>query len=402
MYDKLKKTAKENILFRFVLNAGFVTLGAFTRFFCLLFRVFPIKRNKVVCCNMKGKRYGDNPKYIVDKLLEKNKDLNIVWLMRDHKNHDVPSDISVKKYSYFSEIYHLCTAAVWVDSNTKPYGILKRKNQFFIQTWHGSYGLKKFGLEMGDQVTFYDRLMFKANAKNFDLVVSNSKKTTEIYQRSFNYYGKFLECGSPRNDLFFTDDSEIRRKVVSHFGIEGKKILLYAPTHRNSLSTECYNVDFERTITTLEKRFGGEWVILVRLHPVNMNASKDFINYSDKILNATDYDVMQELLVTADILLSDYSSCMFDFVTKRAPCFIYATDIDQYRNDRGYYFKLEDLPFPLAENNDELQNVIMDFDESKYEEDLSRLFSDVGLSESGEASNKVADLILDFIGASKN
>ena len=397
MYDKLKKIARNSTVFSFLLNALFVLHGGMTAFFFLIFKIFPVNKKKVVCCSAKGKRYGDNPKYIIDSLLKKKADTEIIWLSRDPENAGVPPQAKVKKYAYFSEIYHLSTSAVWIDSHTKPYGTLKRKNQLYIQTWHGSYGLKKFGFELEKNLPLYDKLILKSNSRNFDYLVSNSKQTTRIYRDSFRYNGKFIEHGSPRNDLFFIENSGLKTSVCKHFGIEGKKIALYAPTYRNSLLTDCYNVDFDRLISSLERKFGGEWVVLVRLHLINNASAADYVEYNDRILNASNYDVMQDLLVASDVLISDYSSCMFDFVTKRTPCFIYATDSDRYNEDRGCYFELDELPFPVAKDNDELEKNILAFDDGKYQRELDALFNRVGLCESGRASDIVADMVIDFI-----
>ena len=84
---------------------------------------------------------------------------------------------------------------------------------------------------------------------------------------------------------------------------------------------------------------------------------------------------------------------MFDFATKNKICFLYATDVEKYRQERDYYFELEDLPFPLAQNNRELEEVILRFDELQYQRDLQKLFTEVGICESGEASTCVVDYI---------
>ena len=213
MYDKLKKIARNSTVFSFLLNTLFILHGAITAFFFLIFKIFPVNKKKIVCCSAKGKRYGDNPKYIIDSLLKKNAEAEIVWLSRDPENAGAPPQTKVKKYAYLSEIYHLSTSAVWIDSHTKPYGTLKRKNQLYIQTWHGSYGLKKFGFELEKNLPLYDKLILKSNSKIFDYLVSNSKQTTRIYRDSFRYNGEFIEQGSPRNDLFFSDNSERRRRA---------------------------------------------------------------------------------------------------------------------------------------------------------------------------------------------
>ena len=228
-------------------------------------------------------------------------------------------------------------------------------------------------------------------------MISNSMQTSTIYRRALRYNGPMLEVGSPRNDIFFSDCKTIKCKVKKVFHIEGKKIILYAPTYRNSLKINQFNLDFNEVIDILKKKFGGEWVFLIRLHPYNVYDAGSFITYTNNIINASYYDDMQELLVASDILITDYSSCMFDFVTNRKKCFLFATDVDEYKNERDYYFELDDLPFPLATNSKEMQNNILDFDEKKYQRDLDKLFKQVGLFETGKASEVVADYVINWM-----
>lgn len=88
---------------------------------------------------------------------------------------------------------------------------------------------------------------------------------------------------------------------------------------------------------------------------------------------------------------------MFDFATTKKPCFLYATDIERYNAERGNYFELDELPFPLAENNKQLEEVISFFDQEAYIRELDKLFSEVGLNETGHASEKVADYIEEWM-----
>lgn len=393
MIDKVKRFASKNKICQYIINVMFLVYSYMFAFLCLCMRIFPIQENKIVCCNMKGKRYGDNPKYITDELLKRNAGYEIVWLLKDDVDEELPKGIRRIKYTVFSIAYEIATAKIWIDSNTKQYGTLKRKKQIYIQTWHGSYGLKKVYGDLLDKITFIPQVTMKYNSKITDLYISNSKKTSEIYRRAFWYSGNILECGSPRNDIFFQRKDDYLKKVQKHFNIEGKKIVLYAPTYRENFSTKAFQLNYYQLKNNLEKRFGEEWVILVRLHPQNIQDAEKFIKYDNQILNATSYSIMQELLVASDVLVTDYSSCMFDFVTKGKPCFLYATDTVQYKESRGYYYALEDLPFPLATNNEELEKVILEFNEQEYKERLEKLFKEVGLCESGEASKQVVDYI---------
>ena len=102
---------------------------------------------------------------------------------------------------------------------------------------------------------------------------------------------------------------------------------MYAPTYRDDRSTDMYNLDYERTLRALHKRFGGEWYLLVRLHP-NCAASAGEVTTGEYIKNATLYENMQELLVACDMIVSDYSGCAFDYLMLKRPGFLYAEDYE--------------------------------------------------------------------------
>lgn len=401
MLDRIRRFAVKNNLTYGIVYVCFVLCEKFTMMLYLLMRVCSINKRKIVFCTSKGKRYGDNPMYVSDELLSRDSDFEIVWLLDKSLKINLPDRVKRCDYNWLSVIYELVTSRVWVDSNMKYSGFLKRKGQLYIQTWHGSYGLKKIAGDVEENSknklsNIYKR-DFKYNAKKTDIMLSNSARTTEIYRRAFWFKGKILEYGSPRNDLFFKDVEEYKRKVYRYFGLKNQHIVLYAPTFRNDYRTDDLKIDYKRMQKALQIRFGGEWVVLVRLHPFNLVDAADFIEYTDTVLNASEYSIMQELLVVSDVLVTDYSSCMFDFATIKKPCFLYATDVERYKAERGNYFELEELPFPVSENNEQLEQIILGFDGSTYERDLDTLFKTVGLNETGHASEKVADYIEEWM-----
>lgn len=394
MIDKIKRLVERNRFCYYVVFFSFLLCGVLISLLFLIMRIFPIKRNKIVCCNMKGKRYGDNPKYIVDELMKQHPEYEVIWLIKPKYRNEVPEGIRPVNYDIFHIAYELATARFWIDSNTKLFGTLKRKNQYYIQTWHGSYGLKKLGADIPGKVSLIDKRSVQADAKLWDIFLSNSRFISTVYRRALWYDGEIMESGSPRNDIFFHGYERYEDKVKGFFHIQGKKAVLYAPTFRSDFGTDQYHLDFELLRSSLERRFGGKWVVLIRLHPNNIADAEGFIEYSDEVINATGYGVMQELLAACDALVSDYSSCMFDFVTKKAPCFMYATDVEKYKDERDFYFDIHELPFPLAENNKDLERNILQFDEAKYANDLQTLFDKVGLCDTGNASEQVVEWIV--------
>ena len=184
-----------------------------------------------------------------------------------------------------------------------------------------------------------------------------------------------------------------RDKVYQFFGIEKtKKIVLYAPTFRKDLSLKAYTIDVDRVLTACEKKTNDEYVCLVRLHP-NISSKSTQITYDDRKINASNYSDMQELLAASAVVISDYSSLMFDFALSGKPCFQFAVDIDEYKGDRNFYFDLSLLPFDLSTNNDELEKSILNFEQATYEKRLNAFFDEVGMVRTGDASRKVAEII---------
>ena len=159
---------------------------------------------------------------------------------------------------------------------------------------------------------------------------------------------------------------------------------------------DVYNVDYDRVIQACEKRFGGKFAAITRLHP-NIAAKSTELAFGDTLKNGSFYPDMQELMVASDIIITDYSSVMFDFALTGKPCFQYAADIDAYKGDRNFYFEIDKLPFVLAEDNDALEQGILNFDSEKYAKDLNAFYTGVGMVRSGDAAQKCAELVIDLI-----
>jgi CDP-glycerol glycerophosphotransferase len=120
-------------------------------------------------------------------------------------------------------------------------------------------------------------------------------------------------------------------------------------------------------------------------------------SFGDSAVDASDYHDMQELMAASEILISDYSSCLFDFMLTRRPAFIFATDLAEYENDRGFYYSPRTTPFPIAESNEELARAISGFDLDRYREAVAEFLAEKGCREDGQASRRVVDLLQSLI-----
>lgn len=353
---------------------------------------YPLQMNKIVCSNFHGKGFGCNPKYIVNALLKKSKDLDIVWL--GSSNDEFPEGVRTVPYNSEEAFMEIATARVLIDNQLKFIGFMKRPDQFYIETWHGAIPLKKIALDnpLNQENKKYNERR-ALNYNNIDLFTSNSGFCSRMCRRAFEYPGWILEEGYPRNDLLYEPQEQYKKNVCKMLHIsEDSKLILYAPTFRTDRSLDAYQLEYQKVLDSL----GGEWKMLIRLHPHVQGQAKN-IQYSDRIINASMVPDMQELMAASDILVTDYSNIMFEFMISGRPCFIYATDIEAYQEERDYYFDIYHLPFPIATTSDELIERIHTFDQEKYLSDVKAFEKIVDLNETGTASEKVADIILDMV-----
>jgi len=240
--------------------------------------------------------------------------------------------------------------------------------------------------------------MAKKDAKNCDLMIVGSDFSWNIYRNSFWYEGEILKCGTPRCDLFFQENPSYKKKVYESFGIlPDKKLIIFAPTFRNKSTVAPYLLDYTEVIRAVQEKFSGEWKFLIRLHPSISHLSLP-IKYDDTIINATNYEDMQELLYAADILITDYSSCMFDMAIAQKICFIHAPDVELYLDkERQLYFDFKELPFSFSKTNEQLVNNILNFDPELYKRNLKRFMEKIKLYETGTASQQVVKRIKEVI-----
>ena len=164
-------------------------------------------------------------------------------------------------------IYHFCTAGVWVGQLPQVGLHLKGGNTCYVQTWHG-FPLKRIEGDAADALPEDYLRAARQDSKMGDLFLSNSRFLTDIYRRGFWYDGEVLEQGFPRNDVLSQPHPEMGEKVRNALGLPaGKRLLLYAPTFRKDKGLAAYDMDYARLVKALEERFGGEWLILAKLHP---------------------------------------------------------------------------------------------------------------------------------------
>ncbi|WP_244888989.1 CDP-glycerol glycerophosphotransferase family protein [Neobacillus novalis] len=359
-------------------------------FMIYLFNCLPIKKNKIFLFSYYGSQYGCNPKYISEYILYNYpKDtFDVVWAFNDLTGKAHFSGFRKVKIMTLRYFYELCTSKVVITNFRTTDLYVKRKNQYYIQTWHSSLRLKQIEKDAEESLPQTYINMAKKDSLKCDLLLSGCEYSSEVFKRSFWYQREIFEYGTPRNDLLFSDNSLLKKKVLKELNIEDhQKIVLYAPTFRkDNNNLEIYNLEYSNINKRLRNKFGGEWTFLVKLHPHLISKSSELI-FDDNVIDVTSYDDIQELLCIADILITDYSSLMFDYSITQRPCFLYVPDLIEYiKKDRNLYFDVKELPFISAESTQELLDKIEYFDKEIYLKDVSDFIKQVGSFEKGKAS----------------
>lgn len=375
----------------------------YTRMYHKELEQLPIEPRKIVFDNYMGRGYGCNGKYVTQALLAMDKDLDIVWTVKDPKEQreDFPEQVRLVQYASAEAVREYATAGVWVANyHIMQYlhkGLLKKPDQTYIQMWHGSFGIKKIENDCSNLTQDKNwTYLAKKNSRYTDYWISNSGFETDVYRRAFWDVGEVLEYGHPRNDLFFHGKENDARLAVEQYVCRNQcKFLLYVPTFRDDLSDWEEPLDYGRLAQNLKERFGGEWVILLRIHPRMKAYAKETMK--EGCIDVTEYPDIQELLAAADAVITDYSSAVFDFLLTRRPAFIYATDYGNYQQMRGLYYPLEETPFPIATSNGQLAENIADFDENAYQKKAEAFLLGKESKEDGHAAERVAKLIMGCI-----
>lgn len=368
--------------------------------FCLrnLFYLFPIQKGKVVFDNFFGKGYGDNPKYIADEIIRQKLNYKLVWLLKGSAV--VPENIKSVPIKSLRSCYELATAQVII-ANSKG-GIIqffkKKKGQLFLQTWHGDFPLKYIEKEAEAMLPPDYIKTSKADSKITDAIISGNGFFSEILRESFWLPDKceVLEYGLPRNDIYFKGQ-DVKNQLKQKYGFSmSDKILLYAPTFRDDLDTDCYNINFEKLLTLLCSANKADWKVIIRLHPKISNKSSLF-TYNSEIINGSSFSDPQELCMISDCLITDYSSIMSDFMLTNKPVFLYASDYEKYssqttgRGLRDIFYK---LPFSICRCQEELENEIVRFNKEAYLANLKIFMKDYyNTFDNGQASEKIVNYI---------
>ncbi|QFK72891.1 CDP-glycerol glycerophosphotransferase family protein [Pradoshia sp. D12] len=345
-----------------------------------IFNLFPLK-NKVAFVVS----FGDNTQYVYEEMRRKHIAFDVVFLCKgtSYKRFQQYEDATIalienkNPIDFIQSIFHLATSSyVFVDNY---YGFLAatdfRPEVECVQLWHASGAIKKFGLEDASVQNRSDQAVkrFMDVYKRFNQVVVGSDIMSTYFMNAFNLKGEnILRTGIPRTDFFYNQTE--KERVFNQLTKENrllweKKVILYAPTYRDN---ELNEFQLELDLKKLYDELHDDYVVMLRLHPAIKNIPDYTKIYPDFVLNYSkpEYDI-NELLVVADVLITDYSSISFEFSLLKKPMIFFAYDLVEYTKDRGLWEQYEKMvPGPVVNNTEAIIDLIKEnsFDMDMIEE----------------------------------
>ncbi|WP_245886409.1 CDP-glycerol glycerophosphotransferase family protein [Kineococcus xinjiangensis] len=320
--------------------------------------------NVEIVYNSYGGRFSDSPRAVYEALVARGDDVRHTWLCAPEHAAAFPPGVRTVTPGTPESRAALEAADVLVANYGTERGWRKKPGAVYLQVWHGT-PLKRIH---NDALTMPDGPLSDDDhdVRSWDHMISPNSAATEPLRNAFRFTGPVHETGYPRNDALNAPDREERRaKVRQELGIpEGKRAVLYAPTWRDDVVDEQGRRDFDLHLDLgrFSERLGGDHVLLLRLHYF-LSGRLGEVRVPG-VLDVSSYPDIADLYLAADVLVTDYSSAMFDFAVTAKPIVYFTYDLAHYRDElRGFYFDLEEIaPGPLCSTGEEVYDALADLD----------------------------------------
>jgi CDP-glycerol glycerophosphotransferase len=342
--------------------------------------------------------YADNPRAVYEGALARGVEATTTWLCNERTEGTFPPGVATVRYPGREARAALESADVVVANDCISMEWTKRPGTTYLQSWHGT-PLKRIHhdvvVERPGWLDGPDR-----DVARWDHLLSPNPASTERLRHAFRYQGPIHETGYPRNDeLSGPHREEIRARMRAQLGIpDGTTAVLYTPTWRDDLVFDHTGArDFELPIDLagFADRLGADHVLLVRLHSIVTDRPE--FPPDLPVRDVTDVVDTAGLYLAADLLVTDYSSAMFDFAITGRPMLFFTYDLDHYRDGlRGFYFDLEEVaPGPLIATSKELIDSIADVEaiSAEYAHRYALFRQTFCSLEDGHATERVLDLL---------
>lgn len=373
-----------------------------------LFTKLPIKENTILYESFLGKNYSDSPKAIFKYLLENDKDTwQHVWILNDKsliENQEEFKNKNVKIIKRFGwkYFYYVTVSKYFVLNMRQPKWLFKKDEQTILSTWHGT-PLKRLVFDM-ENVTSANKNYkkdFYTQSRKWDYLIAANKYSEEIFESAFMYPKEdILTYGYPRNDILHNYSDEHKRNIKQKLNLPAsKKVILYAPTWRDDEfhSAGNYKFKLQMDLERMCEEFGDEYVIALRMHYF-ISDNMDLTGFEGFAYDFSKYNDINDLYISSDILITDYSSVFFDYANLRKPILFFTYDIEKYQSMlRGFYIDVyNELPGPLLLTNDQLVDSIknLNLTKEKYKEKYAEFYQRYCYLEDGNATKRIVEAVI--------
>ncbi len=378
---KLEHFIKHNsfiqLLYRYGVSAAIRLWGKFLKI-----------DDKLVLMNGHSYKYNDSPRAIYEKMIDLGiaNDYKIVWALNDPDSAEIPGNALKVRMDTFDYFKTALKAKYWISCVNIERGLhFKKKKQIYLNTWHGA-SLNYVGNAVAGRHDFH--------FEHIDYFCYNGEYEREFIKRDFNVRDEALiPTGYPRNDALYNSTDKKRLELRQKFSVpENKLVILYAPTWRESDDGGgSFKLVPPINWKKWEERLGDRYVVFLRTHPYTTELMN--VTFNDFVKDYISYPTVNDLLIVADVLISDYSSIQLDYSILERPQICYGYDYDDYKGNRGFYFDLEKtMPNGVMKDEDTVLEHLLNMD---YEKDCrkSKLFRSAHMEYGGGAAVKCIDLV---------
>lgn len=359
------------------------------------YETLPINNNQILIESFFGNNISCNPYAMLLHMLKEYGEFTYIVVIQP--NTFIPSSLEFKRNVIFikrgSDAYlrYLCTAKYLINNVTFPYYFIRREGQVYLNTWHGT-PVKTLGKDIKNP--FQDHANVSRNFLQATHLISPNKHTTEIMLEKYDvkdlFSGKIAETGYPRIDLGLNLTNERRIEIAKKLGFSNAKpIVFYAPTWRGTSQSKDFDV--KKLKTDLKKLKSDKYNLVFRGH-----------HLVESILSEVELDVViapkdidsNELLGFCDILITDYSSIIYDVLALGKSAISYVYDFEEYKAERGLYFDKSEMIGEICSTVDEVKTAITHNLNTKYSNITQKDIQQYATFDDGHATERVVNFML--------
>lgn len=352
----LKSSQISYSIYFYVMSGIFKLIGLFIR-----------TDDKLILFNSYGgKRFDDSPRSIYEQMLNDDRfsDYSLVWAIQDPDKIKISGRAAVVKTDSFQYFMTALRARVWITNSSMERGLdFKKKRTLCFNTWHGT-PIKVMGIDIRDEnQSFKSKMLVRA-----DVMLAQGQYDIDTFSHAFQLpLQTFRMTGLPRNDVLANYTQDDVDRIKEKLGIDkNKKVLLYAPTFREYTKGTSKEVVLNVPINLQrwQDLLGKDYVVLFRAHYEVAKHMK--VDGYSMFKDMSSYPDLNELMIAADALISDYSSIFFDFSVTHKPMYCFAYDYNEYMANRGMYLNMEgELPCKIHQDENGLIKALLKYNETK-------------------------------------